>query len=148
MAKAILYCECTGKQEVFPYTHFFIDGRQNMTKEQASKRFGVPLAKLQTYEKQGLFDCHKQPDGSIDYTEELMDYVGIINILMDAGAEVDALRDFMRQLMESTITKEEKLRYLRRQRQKLLEDIHSKQKSLDQLDYIIFDTNKATGSAV
>ncbi len=64
-----------------------------MTKEQASKRFGVPLAKLQTYEKQGLFDCH-------------------------------------------------------RQRQKLLADIHSKQKSLDQLDYIIFDTNKATGSAV
>lgn len=119
-----------------------------MTKEQASKRFGVPLAKLQTYEKQGLFDCHKQPDGSIDYTEELMDYVGIINILMDAGAEVDALRDFMQQLMESTITKEEKLRYLRRQRQKLLADIHSKQKSLDQLDYIIFDTNKATGSAV
>ena len=119
-----------------------------MTKEQASKRFGVSLAKLQTYEKQGLFDCHKQPDGSIDYTEELMDYVGIINILMDAGAEADALRDFMRQLMESTITKEEKLRYLRRQRQRLLADIHSKQKSLDQLDYIIFDTNKATGSAV
>ena len=57
-----------------------------------------------------------------------MDYVGIINILMDAGAEVDALRDFMRQLMESTITKEEKLQYLRRQRQKLLADIHSKQK--------------------
>ena len=119
-----------------------------MTKEQASKRFGVPLAKLQMYETQGLFDCHKQPDASIDYTEELMDYVGILNILMDAGAEVDALRDFMRQLMESTITKEEKLRYLRRQRQKLLEDIHSKQKSLDQLDYIIFDANKTTGSAV
>ena len=41
----------------------------------------------------------------------------------------------------------EKLRYLRRQRQKLLADIHSKQKSLDQLDYIIFDTNKETGPA-
>ena len=115
-----------------------------MTKEQASKRFGVSLAKLQMYETQGLFDCHKQPDGSIDYTEELMDYVGILNILMDAGAEVDALRDFMRQLMESTITKEEKLQYLRRQRQKLLADIHSKQKSLDQLDYIIFDANKTS----
>ena len=77
-----------------------------------------------------------------------MDYVGIISILTDSGAEVDALRDFMRKLMESTITKEEKLRYLRRQRQKLLADIHSKQKSLDQLDYIIFDTNKPAGSAV
>ena len=91
-----------------------------MTKEQASKRFGVSLAKLRLYEQQGLFDCHRQPDGSIDYTDELMDYVGIIKILTDAGAEVDALRNFMQQLMESRITKEEKLRYLRRQRQKLL----------------------------
>lgn len=114
-----------------------------MTKEQASERFGVPLVKLQLYEQQGLFDCHRQPDGSIDYTEELMDYVGIINILTEAGAQADTLRDFMRRLMESTITKEEKLRYLRRQRQRLLDEIHSKQKSLDQLDYIIYDTNKA-----
>ena len=114
-----------------------------MTKEQASERFGVPLAKLRLYEQQGLFDCHRQPDGSIDYTEELMDYVGIINILTEAGAQADTLRDFMRRLMESTITKEEKLRYLRRQRQRLLDEIHSKQKSLDQLDYIIYDTNKA-----
>lgn len=119
-----------------------------MTKEQASQRFGVPLVRLQVYEDQGLFDCHRQPDGSIDYSEELMDYVGIIHILMDAGAEADTLRDFMRQLMESTITKEEKLRYLRTQRQKLLEDIHAKQKSLDQLDYIIFDASKAASSAV
>lgn len=114
-----------------------------MTKEQASERFGVPLVKLQLYEQQGLFDCHRQPDGSIDYTDELMDYVGIINILTDAGAQADTLRDFMQRLMESTITKEEKLRYLRRQRQRLLDEIHSKQKSLDQLDYIIYDTNKA-----
>lgn len=119
-----------------------------MTIEQASDHFGVPIEKLQTYENQGLFDCNRQPDGTIDYSEELMEYVGIINILTDAGAEADALRGFMRQLMESTITKEEKLRYLRRQRQKLLADIHSKQKSLDQLDYIIFDTNKETGPAV
>lgn len=119
-----------------------------MTREQASERFGVPLSKLRAYERQGLFDCHRQPDGSVNYTDELMDYVGIINILTDAGAEADTLRSFMWQLMESTITKEEKLRYLRKQRQKLLEEIHTKQKSLDQLDYIIFDTNRAAGSAL
>ena len=115
-----------------------------MTIEQASEHFGVPLEKLQTYENQGLFDCNRQPDGSIDYTEDLMDYIAIINILTNAGAEADALRDFMRQLMESTITKEEKLRYLRSQRQKLLESIHLKQKSLDQLDYIIHNVNKTS----
>lgn len=113
-----------------------------MTIEQASRRFSVPLPKLQLYEKQGLFDCHKLPDGSIDYDDELMDYIGIINVLMDAGAEVETLRSFMQRLMQSTITKEEKLRYLQGQRKKLLENIHSKQKSLDQLDYLIFDVNK------
>lgn len=113
-----------------------------MTIEQASRNFGVPLLKLQLYEKQGLFDCHKLPDGSIDYDDELMDYIGIINVLTDAGAEADTLRSFMNRLMQSTITKDEKLRYLQEQRKKLLETIHSKQKSLDQLDYLIFDVNK------
>lgn len=116
-----------------------------MTKEQVSERFGVPLNKLRFYESQGLFDCHKQPDGSIDYNDELMDYIGIINVLMEAGAEMDTLRKFMQKLMQSTITKEEKLHYLRKQRKRLLEDIHSKQKSLDQLDYIIFDIDKIPG---
>ena len=115
-----------------------------MTIEQASEQFGVPLDKLHFYEDQGLFDCHKQLDGSIEYTDDLMDYIGIINVLMDAGAEVDALRSFMQRLMKRSITKEEKLRYLRSQRQKLLESIHSKQRSLDQLDYIIFDVNKTS----
>lgn len=118
-----------------------------MTIEQASEHFGVPLEKLRLYEAQGLFDCHKRPDGGIDYGDELMDYIGIINVLMEAGAEVNTLRSFMQRLMQSTITKEEKIRYLRRQRQNLLEDIHSKQRSLDQLDYIIFDANKATAAA-
>ena len=75
-----------------------------MTIEQASRRFGVPLPKLQLYEKQGLFDCHKLPDGSIDYDDELMDYIGIINVLMDAGAEVDTLRRVPLQKRKSFVT--------------------------------------------
>lgn len=117
-----------------------------MTIEQASEHFGVPLDKLQFYENQGLFECHKQPDGRIEYTDDLMDYIGIIDVLTDAGAEADTLRSFMQRLMQSSITKDEKLCYLRSQRQKLLESIHSKQKSLDQLDYIIFDVNKTSDS--
>lgn len=118
-----------------------------MTIEQASDHFGVPLEKLRLYEGQGLFDCHKGPDGGIDYNDELMDYIGIINVLMEAGAEVYTLRGFMQRLMQSTITKEEKLQFLRRQRQNLLENIHAKQRSLDQLDYIIFDVNRTPATA-
>mgnify|MGYP000782495553 CR=1 FL=1 len=75
-----------------------------MTIQQASKRFGVPLDKLQFYEEQGLFDCHKQPNGSIDYNDDLMDYIGIINVLIDAGAELDTLRSFMQRLMPVSYT--------------------------------------------
>lgn len=118
-----------------------------MTIEQASEYFGVALDKLYLYEKQGLFDCHKQADGHVEYTEDLIDYIGIIDVLTDAGAEVETLRSFMRGLMQSSITKEEKLRYLRTQRQRLLESIHSKQRSLDRLDYIIFDISKTSDPA-
>lgn len=117
-----------------------------MTIEQASERFGIPLGRLQLYEKQGLFDCHKQPDGSIDYNDELIDYIGIINVLTEAGAEEDTLRSFMMRLMQSTISKDEKLCFLREQRKKLLEHIHSQQRSLDQLDYIIFDADRTLDS--
>ena len=43
-----------------------------MTIEQASEQFGVPLDKLHFYEDQGLFDCHKQLDGSIEYTDNFI----------------------------------------------------------------------------
>lgn len=119
-----------------------------MTIEQASQFFHVSMDKLELYEKQGLFDCHKQPDGHIEYTDELMDYISIINILTDAGAQVDTLRRFMQGMMQSTISKEEKLRYLRSQRQNLLNEIHAKQKSLDQLDYLIFDVNQTKSSKI
>ena len=113
-----------------------------MTIGEASERFGIAPQKLKYYEEQGLFDCHKNADGTIDYCEELLDYVGIINILMEAGAAPDTLRDFMQRLMRSGISKEEKLLFLRRQRDNLLEAIHTKQKSLDQLDFVIHEATK------
>ena len=55
---------------------------------------------------------------------------------------MDTPRKCMLKPMQSAVTNEEKLRYLRKQRKRLLEDIHSKQKFLDQLDYLIFTEEK------
>ena len=113
-----------------------------MNIDQASEYFGVSLDKLHKYEEQGLFDCHRKADGHVEYTEDLLEYIGLINVLTEAGSEVEDLRNFMTKLMQSSITNEEKIRFLRMHRQKLLEMIHTKQKSLDQLDYMIFDEKK------
>lgn len=43
---------------------------------------------------------------------------------------------------DATKTKEEKVRALRKRRAQLLEEIHSKQQSLDRLDYMIYEVKK------
>lgn len=113
-----------------------------MTIQQAGAQYGVPIDKLRYYEEQGLFDCHKQPDGSIDYNDQLMSHIGLINVLVEAGATPAALRGFMRQVMQGTLTKGDELLFLRRQRQQLLSHIHTKQKALDRLDYLIYEAGR------
>lgn len=114
-----------------------------MTAEQASERFAIPLGRLRLYEAQGLLDCRRRPDGSIDYDDGLTDILGIIHLLTGAGAEPEDLRGFLHRLMQRGITKEETVQYLRSQRAKLLDGIHEKQRSLDQLDYLICRASRA-----
>ncbi|MCH3973214.1 MAG: MerR family transcriptional regulator [Oscillospiraceae bacterium] len=113
-----------------------------MTITEASEKFGIAPEKLHDYEVQGFFDCRKKPDGTIDYCKELLDYVGIINLLLEAGASADTLRSFLLRLMQNGISTEEKLKFLRCQRLRLLDTIHAKQELLDQLDFIIFKETK------
>lgn len=114
-----------------------------MTTEEAGARFGIDAAKLKYYEQQGLLDCHKKSDGSIDYSDDMADYLAIINLLLEVGAQPAQLRSYMQGLMQSSITKQQKLCFLSRQRSQLLADIHSKQKTLDKLDYMIHQTKNA-----
>lgn len=47
------------------------------------------------------------------------------------------LKKYLSLLENKTGSKEEQIKILRKQRFKLLEDIHEKQQSLDELDYMI-----------
>ncbi len=51
-------------------------------------------------------------------------------------AEIEKLLD------EQRITKEEKIRIIRKARCQLLEEIHCKQQLLDQLDYLLYEIKK------
>lgn len=115
-----------------------------MTRNDASARFGIQAEKLRYYEEQGLFDGRKAPDGSMDYCDEMMDDVAIIHLLLDAGVALPALRRYMQGLQTGAICKEQKLLFLARRRAELLNDIHSKQKTLDKLDYMIYEVRTAT----
>lgn len=52
------------------------------------------------------------------------------------------LEEVTRQVKKSVKTKEDQIRILRKSRLQLLDEIHSKQQLLDQLDYMIHEIKK------
>lgn len=113
-----------------------------MTLLEASKRFGIDQDKLLYYEKNGLFDCHRQPDGKVDYCDETLEYIGLIDILLKTGLDIKDLKTYLEEPGEDGILHETQIKILMKQRYALLDDIHSKEKILNQLDYIIHELTK------
>lgn len=113
-----------------------------MTLLEASKRFKIDKEKLQYYEKTGLFDCHKQADGSIDYCDETLEYISLIELLLKAGLDMESLKKYLGGLGDDSISNEAQIKILIKQRYALLDDIHDKEKILNQLDYVIYESKK------
>lgn len=113
-----------------------------MTLLEASKRFRIDGEKLRYYEENGLFDCHKQPDGSIDYCEETLEYISLVDLLLKAGLDMESLKAYLSGLGDDSVSNEAQLKILMKQRYALLDDIHDKEKILNQLDYVIHESKK------
>ncbi|MCM1061875.1 MAG: MerR family transcriptional regulator [Eubacterium sp.] len=113
-----------------------------MTLNEASEKFSIDIERLKFYEDNGLLRCEKIVNGTPNYTEKELRKVGVIHSLEKAGFNVQMIRQYL------TLTdggqKEEKIRLLRKQRCRLLEEIHGKQQSLDELDYMISEIKKET----
>lgn len=108
-----------------------------MTLQEASIRFQINREKLDFYEKNGLLECGRFVNGVPDYTDDELRRVGVIHSLRKAGFDIDSLKRYFSLSDQSDTDKQEKLRLLRKQRCQLLDEIHGKQQSLDELDYMI-----------
>lgn len=113
-----------------------------MNIEEVSNRFCIPKEKLLTYERYGLFDCHKQPDGQIDYCEESLEYISLIELLLKAGLDLEHIRQYLSGLGSDKLSNEKSIKVLIRQRYALLDDIHDKEKTLSKLDFLISEAQK------
>lgn len=113
-----------------------------MTLTEASERFSIDKDKLKYYEENGFFDCHRQPDGSIDYCDHTLEYLSLIELLLKSGLDMKSLKNYLDSLGTDSVTGEAQVKILMRQRYALLDDIHGKQKILDQLDFVIHEAQK------
>lgn len=116
-----------------------------MTLKEASERFRISIEKLNYYEENGLIVYETLVNDVPDYTEDELRKVGVIHALLTAGMDVNMLQKYLQLLRKKAGSKDEQIRILRKRRCELLEEIHGKQQSLDELDYMIEEIKKTGG---
>lgn len=107
-----------------------------MTIDEVSESCGVSAEKLKHYRELGLIpSCG----------EEWRKRLGLISSLAKAGVSAEKIVENPVLLDESAGTLEERVRIMKKERFRQLDDLHERQQSLDCLDCIIRDIKKNGG---
>lgn len=118
-------------------TFLILEWRISMTLSEASERFRISMDKLNYYAENELIRYEGHVNGAPDYTEEEIRKTCVISTLLKTGMDIKELKNYMGLFNGSLKGREEQIRILRKQRYKILEEIHCKQQLLDELDYMI-----------
>ncbi|MDE6579878.1 MAG: MerR family transcriptional regulator [Ruminiclostridium sp.] len=113
-----------------------------MTLNEASTRFQIDIDKLKSYEENGLFSHRILADGVSNYTQTDIRRIGLIHSLQKFGMNMEELKKYLGLFDGKPESKDEQIRILKKQRCKLLDEIHEKQQSLDELDYMISEAKR------
>lgn len=109
-----------------------------MTRQEVQKETTLPLDTIKEYEQIGLL---RLKAGSSHYLDSDIQHLGIIDTLLEAGfTPVEAKGYFDAETFENGKTQQ--IRMLRQKRKLLLDTIHSKQKALDHIDFIIWEKGR------
>lgn len=117
----------------------FLKGDRRMKIKEMSDKFNISMTTLRYYEKIGLFDDVKRVNGVREYEDNDIRYLSMIITLKNVGLSNDSILKYIELSKQGDISNRERIYILKQQRQKLLDEIHHKQKNLDCLDYIIYD---------
>lgn len=108
-----------------------------MTICELSERYKIDIQKLQYFADNNLIATDEE------YGGENEKRLGILCTLYDVGLNADTMKQFL--LFDSTQNNTGKIKLLNMRRADLLEDIHLKQKSLDRLDYMLYEIKNKGG---
>lgn len=112
-----------------------------MNLQEIAQLFDMSLDKLRFYESEGLLRRRTDLVNSDEYMPGDIERLGAVDILLKIGFTIVEIKKYF-ELTECKGTNEKQIRMLRKQRKKLLDDVHGKQQLLDKVDYLIWKTNK------
>ncbi|MDO4301121.1 MAG: MerR family transcriptional regulator [Clostridia bacterium] len=102
-----------------------------MTLDEISKYYNVDIKKLKFFEKNKLITIT-----NVEFKDKDLKKLSILCTLYDSGLDADNIKRFIK--LDYSNEKSEQIKLLNLYRNNLLDSIHKKQKSLDNLDYIIY----------
>lgn len=107
-----------------------------MTREEASKRYQIPIEILEEYERWGLCSTVRRVMGAWQYNDQDLERLSTIMALNDMGFTLQEVERYMRLLLSEADTRRERLRMLEKRRDAALDEIHLREKQLQRLDYL------------
>lgn len=106
--------------------------------KEVSECFNISSATLRYYEKMGLFEDVIRVNGIREYEERDIERLSLIITLKSAGLKIETMAKFIELEKSGEVTKKQKIKMLKNERQKLLDDIHDQQNKLYVLDCLIY----------
>ena len=113
-----------------------------MTMNEVSERYKIPVKILKEYESWGLCGEIKKEMGSWHYDDSDIERLSTIMTLHDIGFASEEIEKYMRLLVDGVSTEAERIKMLETKRDGTLDEIHFKEKQLDQLDYLMYEIQK------
>lgn len=114
-----------------------------MTIDEASTHYNIPIEILQMYESWGLCDAVKKVMGAWQYDDQDIERLSMIMTLHDTGFDREEIEKYMRLWIEGESTDAQRLAILNQKRHMALDEIHIKEKQLNNLDYLRYQICRA-----
>ena len=111
-----------------------------MTKQEASERYQIPLHILSEYESWGLGRAAE----TRQYDDADLEKLSTVMTLRELGFTAPEAKAYLL-LLEQPHTEGQRLRILEEKRFAALDEIHSKERQLQRLDYLRHEIRKAQG---
>lgn len=117
---------------------------EDMTIDEASRQYKIPIEILREYENWGLCGAVKNVMGAWQYDDSDLEKLSLIMTLHDIGFDTEEIEIYMRLLLEHENSGTERLRMLEEKRNKALDEIHFREKQLDRMDYLRYKIRNQT----
>lgn len=113
-----------------------------MTMEEVSRCYLIPQEVLKEYESWGGCSTVKKVMGDWQYDDTDLERLSLIMTLHDIGFEKEEIEVYLSLMLQGNHVDQERLQMLNQKRQSLLDEIHFREKKLENLDYLRFEIHK------